>query len=73
MAEQPEPIQRVDALVEQCMSEVGQPPSTVIVKPETWDWFAEEATRGPDVRIRWDGGRLMYGGIRIKRDGAARG
>jgi hypothetical protein len=61
------PLERVDKLIDDCIKEVGQPPSTVEVMPSTWNWFAHQAINKTDVRIRFDRGRLMYGGIRIKR------
>jgi hypothetical protein len=61
------PLERVDKLIEECMSEVGQYPATVTVMGETWDWFSEQAVKGTDTRIRFEKGLLMYGGIRIKR------
>lgn len=61
------PLERVDKLMEECMSETGQYPTSVIVTGETWNWFAEQAVKGTDTRIRFEKGLLMYGGIRIKR------
>lgn len=61
------PLERVDALMEECMKETGQYPTAVTVIGETWDWFAEQAVLGKDTRIRFEKGLLMYGGVRIRR------
>lgn len=65
LSNEKEPLERVDRLIEDCISDNGQPPSKIVVKYETWNWFATVATAETDTRIRWDRGRLMYGGIRI--------
>jgi hypothetical protein len=59
---------KLDKLIEESTSSMGQPPSKIVVPFKTWEVFAAIATAETDPRIRWDRSRLMYlvhGGIRI--------